>query len=449
VSEGSSSSLRAVLDRRLEALGRSRVAFGFAFLAFVVYLASNPIHDNLYSHYVWQADAWLHGRFDIAWPASSGAIRNDYYHDILPAPGRPGLGQIPYPPLPAVILLPFVAALGLGTDAEFIAAAFGALNAALAWLVASRLTSRPTTALAAAVFFAFGTVAWIAGARGTTWYFAHDVAMTGTFVAILATLAGADRTPRARDPVRLRIAAGTLLGLAALARLTSVFGAPFLLVAQGDDGPVGTPIQRLRAAAPTAIGVAAPIAALVAYNVVSSGQLFQPAYDELYRTETPAIESLRHLDWNIVDPRYVPQNLVIMLFEPPALTRQCGILPLSRECPDAARTLTLTPDPLGMSLLLTSPGWLIGLAALRHPRTRIAVAAAVAVGAIALVDLMHFSQGWVQFGYRFSNDWAPFGLVLVALGLERLGLRRLTLALIAVSVLVTLWGVYWSELFGW
>jgi hypothetical protein len=62
---------------------------------------------------------------------------------------------------------------------------------------------------------------------------------------------------------------------------------------------------------------------------------------------------------------------------------------------------------------------------------------------------MHFSQGWVQFGYRFSNDWAPFGLVLVTLGLERLGLRRATVALIAISVLVNLWGVYWAEVLGW
>ena len=29
---------------------------------------------------------------------------------------------------------------------------------------------------------------------------------------------------------------------------------------------------------------------------------------------------------------------------------------------------------------------------------------------------MHFSQGWVQFGYRFSNDVVPFALVLVAIG---------------------------------
>ena len=47
----------------------------------------------------------------------------------------------------------------------------------------------------------------------------------------------------------------------------------------------------------------------------------------------------------------------------------------------------------------------------------------LAVGFIAFVNLMHFSQGWVQFGYRFSNDAAPFALVLVALGFERLTVR--------------------------
>ena len=32
---------------------------------------------------------------------------------------------------------------------------------------------------------------------------------------------------------------------------------------------------------------------------------------------------------------------------------------------------------------------------------------------------MHFSQGWVQFGYRFSNDFVVFALPLVALGMRQ------------------------------
>jgi len=416
------------LDARLERAGPLRVALALFLFALAVYLVSNPGRSNLYAHYVWQADAWLHGRFAIAWPVAEGAVRNDNYHDVVPVPGEPGRAWIPFPPLPAIVLLPAVAAFGLSTDAELIAACIGALNAGLAWLVARRLARRPSVALAAAVFFSFGTVAWIAAARGSTWYLAHDLAITFTFLAIAAGLAGR------------QFRAGLLLGVATLARLTAAFGAPFVLFTA--RGPVW------RRALVTGAGVALPIALLLAYNVASTGQLFHPAYGELYRTELPAMPALHHPDWFIVDPRYVPQNLAIMLLQPPRLDRQCGFFPLQRDCPDRG-TVTVVPDALGMSLLLTSPGWLLALPALRRPRSDAVIGCALAIAALALVDLMHFSQGWVQFGYRFSNDWAPFGLVLVTISLERIGLRRTALVLIGVSVLVNLWGVYWAEVFGW
>ena len=63
---------------------------------------------------------------------------------------------------------------------------------------------------------------------------------------------------------------------------------------------------------------------------------------------------------------------------------------------------------------------------------------------------MHFSQGWVQFGYRFSNDYAPFALLLVALGIEAGGrLRRIGYGLIALSIAIVAWGVTWGHLLGW
>jgi hypothetical protein len=72
---------------------------------------------------------------------------------------------------------------------------------------------------------------------------------------------------------------------------------------------------------------------------------------------------------------------------------------------------------------------------------------------IAILNLMHFSQGWVQFGYRFSNDFAPFALVLVTLGIAWLSRRSAGLALaavlVAVSVVVNAWGVYWGVVLGW
>jgi hypothetical protein len=415
------------LDRRLERAGPLGVALALGAFALAVYLASNPVRSDVYAHYVWQADAWLHGRTEIAWPVSDGRVRNDYYHDVVPVPGKPGFAQIPFPPLPAVVLLPAVALFGLNTDAELVAAFVGALNAALAWLVAYRLARRPSVALVAAAFFAFGTVAWVAAARGSTWYLAHDLAITFSLLAVLAALAGH------------QVRAGLALGVATLARLTVTFGAPFVLVNGSGTAP--------RRTLATLAGLAPPIAFLVLYNLASTGQVLQPGYDELYRTETPPVAGLYHPDWLLVDPRYIPQNLAIMLFEPPRLEPQCAVVPLQR-CAHPS-TVTLVPDPLGMSVLLTSPGWLLALAALRRPRSSLVIGSALAIGAIAIVDLMHFSQGWVQFGYRFSNDWAPFGLVLVTIGLDRIGLRRGAVALIALSVVVNLWGVAWAEVFGW
>ena len=113
------------------------------------------------------------------------------------------------------------------------------------------------------------------------------------------------------------------------------------------------------------------------------------------------------------------------------------------------------PRDTGMSVLLTSPAYLLAIPVLGlFSRSRIVTGAVLAVGAIALFDLIHFSQGWVQFGYLFSNDAAPFAVVLVALGFERLAVRRrwgmlLGMSLVVVSLAINAWGVIWSRSLGW
>ncbi|HEX7222647.1 MAG TPA: hypothetical protein VF231_05320, partial [Candidatus Limnocylindrales bacterium] len=85
-------------------------------------------------------------------------------------------------------------------------------------------------------------------------------------------------------------------------------------------------------------------------------------------------------------------------------------------------------------------------------RSRVVTGAALAVLVVAIFNLMHFSQGWVQFGYRFSLDFVPWALLLVALGLERvrsgLGIA-VAVGLVAVSIAVNAWGVVWGGILGW
>jgi hypothetical protein len=40
-------------------------------------------------------------------------------------------------------------------------------------------------------------------------------------------------------------------------------------------------------------------------------------------------------------------------------------------------------------------------------------------------------------------------MVLVALGIARLGVRPLSVALVAASVAINAWGVYWGLVLGW
>lgn len=424
-------------------------------VALVVYVGSNPARADRYDHFVWQADAFLHGRSEIAYPVSEGPHRNDHFQDVLPLPD--GLGQIPFPPLPALVLLPFVAVFGLGTNGAAVAAVLGAVNVALCWAMLLCVTPRRGAALLGTLFYGFGTVAWYAAMLGTTWFLAHVVASTFLFLAISVAVR-ADPGLRGRVAASLdgrvpgrglarQLGAGLLFGTAALARLTVILGAPFFVFVGGGG-------SWLRRALSAGVGAAIPVGLLLAYNVATTGHLFHPAYEYLYQVEYRPRPELINPDWGIEDLRYVPQNAGIMLAWPPQW-------PLSEDpaCAgrpfDLGRVLTtdcpvLRPDPLGMSILLTSPAYLLALPVLLFGwRRRLVAGAALAVLAIALIDLMHFSQGWVQFGYRFSNDFAPFAVILVTLGIARRGIGLLSLGLVALSVAINAWGVWWGVTLGW
>ncbi|HEX5451405.1 MAG TPA: hypothetical protein VFW86_03365, partial [Candidatus Limnocylindrales bacterium] len=212
------------------------------------------------------------------------------------------------------------------------------------------------------------------------------------------------------------------------------------------------------------IGAAIPLALLLGYNVATTGHLFHPGYEYQYRLEANGYQALGYNpDWDIEDARYLPQNLGILLFSTPAILPDhpsefnTFADPNQDLCtgPDAARGLfdeqcpLAAPNQIGMSIFLTSPAFLLGAFAFRR-RSRLVAGSFFAVGFIAFVNLMHFSQGWVQFGYRFSNDFVPFALPLVALGMARRGgVGYLGAALVGISILVNLWGVIWGNILGW
>jgi len=556
-------------------------------LCLVAYILTNPDRRNYYVHFVTQAQAWLDGHTSIPLPD---------YQDTMPilnaAGESTGQGIIPFPPFPALVLLPFVSVWGAATNQQLLATIFGAIDVGIAYWILGFLPIRQAIRGLTALFLGLGTVLWYASALGTTWYFAHVVAvgclllavglalsadsdaaepqpfsqgvasarhfewpgtsslmmlaLLGAVGGLFFALAGAGTTAAAlaavgvllmvmvagltvlvtgrlvvlapwtalvilgvafpvvllvgaksasvlvvadvvafgavaalvvlsiRSPSRIdgalgafwemlaqpesrQVAAGILFGLAVTARLTIVFGIPFFVLVGGGG-------SWLRRGVLAGAGAAIPLVALLVYTFASTGHLFNPAYDYLYHQEL-GYGTMFGLDYNprfsIEDLGYIPHNIGIFLLGMPSLlptqlpndgalvctaNQSRGLFDLS--CPIAL------PSALGMSVLLTSPAYLLAAVAFMPARLRqldrATVGAAIAVLAIAFVNLMHFSQGWVQFGYRFSNDFAPFALILVALGASRLGRWwPLLPALVTISIAVNLWGVLWGVLLGW
>ena len=438
------------------------VGLGLVLACLVLYQLTRPAEQVIYNHFAWQAQAWLEGRLSIEYPvaASVAGPGNDYFNDVIPvvaAAGLPtGRGMIPFPPLPAVVLLPFVVVLGLAVDQGLLAAIIGALDVAVALWVLGRLGVRPALRVLLTLFVGAGAALWYAASLGSTWYFAHVVAVGLTLGAVGLALDGArpraGRDRAARQPLLdgRQVAAGFLLGLAATARLTVAFGFPFLLLVGGGGWR--------RRGGSAAIGMAIPIIGLLAYNLVATGSLFSPVYEALYRYEVLAYPELDyHAAWSLQDVRYIPQNLGLMLFGLPTLMPHCdpGAVRLAWSATGCSWVI---PEQTGMSVLLASPAWLLAMPSFALLRDRRVGGALLATLAIAVVNLAHFSQGWVQFGYRFSLDFAPFLLVAVALGAERLlgsrgasrrGRIAVVVSLVVLSVAIQAWGIAWARTLGW
>ncbi len=459
------------------------IAIGAAFVVAALAAYWLPGSPRCYDHFVWQAMAFLQGRSAFPWPIPGPFCTpgvNEWMQDVYPVRGPggslTGFALLPFPPLPAVALVPFVAIWGLETDIRAVSVIFGAIGVGLAWWALGRLPVSRRIRAATTAFFAFGTVFWYAAQLGTTWFFAHVIAVDCLLLAIGVALGGDpaadddvdDLGPGSlarsaidalRRPVQLldsrQLAAGFLFGLACTARLSVVFGAPFLLF-------VGSGGSWLRRGLSAGLGAALPIAGLLAYNVATTGQLIHPGYDYQYHLEAIGYPGLHYNPaWSLEDVRYVTQNLRIMFLNLPVLfpDHVPSAVSVGRDLctdPGAVRGLfdpscpIALPDDVGTSILLSSPGYLLAIPALLGGRSRLVAGAFLAVLAIAIFNLMHFSQGWVQFGYRFSNDFAPFAILLVAIGLARRGrVGLLGAGLIGLSIAANLWGVIWGNVLGW
>ena len=428
---------------------RTRTALTFVAvfaLAFLVYYFAAPIMNghkptNWLNFYVHLAKAMTEGSFDLREVGLTGAEHPDLFT-------RENGVFLPYGPTPALLLLPSVLIFGLNDTTQWLHSMIvGAINVALVWYILRLLRVSVTTQLLIVPFFAFGTANFYSATTGTIWFYNHVVAVMFILLAITMFLRGF-------SPFLV----AACLGLAMLARQPAVLAVPFFVyIMVRERHPTVFDLNWLRDRATMqrvllfGAGLAPFVFLFFLYNYVRFDDIFETGLDDLYDKYQGQVLTLylRDVDisdrFAIWDVRNIPLHLYTMFLLPPTFAPPPFVDPATYD-----NATWIRPSEYGMSILLTSSPFIYAAFVRRHEVLR--NACWITIPLVAIPTLLYFSQGWVQFGYRYLMDYLPFLMILTALGFEDNQSRSsfwLKVVLVVASVAIGFWGRYWGTRLGW
>ena len=348
-------------------------------------------------HYVFLADAFVHGRFDLAdEPPCPEECDWTYYQ---------GHWTVAFPPMPAILMLPFVAWAGTGFNDVAFTVLLGALNIALVYdllpslgrSVSPGFETSPRVRLALILLFGFGTVHWWVASVGQVWFTAQIVAVTFLLLALREAFA------RGRP-----ILVAAWLALSALARPPVLLALPVFLWLLSPANPP-------RRLALGAIPLALAGAFMAWYDWARFGNPFELGYRYMQIEHLLEVTLQEHGPFSLA---YLGQNLHYAFLDVPRLS---------------ARWPFVIMDGWGLSIFISSPALLLLFAAPWRQKT--AQASGLAAGLVAVPSLLYYNSGYLQAGYRYALDFLPFLVILVALA-ARGRLTRLAATLVILSLLM-------------
>jgi len=379
------------------------------FLGAIVALAFAHGRVTPYDNYVLLAHQLLQGRLwiDPVWPGPEiDAVLFDGHRYIV------------NDPVPAILMLPLVAIVGVNANQTLLACLLCGVATGAAWALLERLGVTSRVAVWLVVFFLAGTDLLWCSMLGDVWFVAETSAVAFMLLA-LCELVGKRR--------------GWLVALwCALAlgsRFTLVMALPVVLwwlwhgFAERDLRPVP---ERLRTVL-AFTGSLLPFFALwVAYNVARWHVPWDAGHTIFYHQD-PFMGSLIGSPFGLEN---VPTELYSFFVAPPRLH---PVFPY------------VEPLAFGTALWFTSPALLTALLA-REPR-RLVVSLWIATVLVAGPSLLYYANGGSQFGMRHALDFEPFLLALMGLATRsNLGvLWRFAQGLIVFSAAVGIYGCwYWN-----
>lgn len=321
---------------------------------------------------------------------------------------------ISFPPFPAVVMVPFVAIWGYFTNDVLITILIAGINAVLIFLMLQQLVRRGYAArttreqLWFVALFAFGTVTYFSSIRGEVWFTALVIGLSLNIAYLMAAL-------DARHPVL----AGVFLALGFATRTPILFAGMFFatqlfIPASGDHYSWGTRLKKvvLFALPCLVVGVG-----LMIYNEARFERFGE--FGHSYLAEGTRDSIRRH---GLFSFWFLNRNLSAMFTNMPVFTATAPYIHITRH---------------GLGLLATTPVFFL-LFRPKPGNRRLIVALVATIVATVVPALLYQNTGWAQFGYRFSLDWTPFMIALLAI--DSRPITKKYVGLILFSILVNLFG---------
>lgn len=359
--------------------------------------------DN--NHFAFLADAWLHGRQALAGMPPQHSQGNDWAL-------FEGKWYVSFPPFPALLMTPMVALAGDPDnfrDAQFIVWLAG-IGPAVLFLVLEKLrrTGRSERSeiddIRLALLFAFGTVYFFTAVQGTVWYAAHVVGVGLAAVFVLVSL----------DAERPMLA-GLLLGMMFMTRVTTSLVAVFFafeaIRASCKDGELSFAALDRGALTKRIVRFSIPVVATIVLASYYNWTRFHTSSPTAFGHEFLQVGwQARIQRWGLFSYHYLGRNLAAMF---------AGLPWVAPAAQKASFGAPFKINGHGLALWFTTPiyVWLL------HPKkwSWVAWGALAAAAGPMVMNLLYQNSGWVQFGYRFSNDYAILLFVLLAVGGRKLG----------------------------
>jgi hypothetical protein len=382
--------------------GAPRRAWLAGFVGFAISAAFAHGRSSVYNNYVLFADALLHGRLWIDWPGP--------YIDAVLFDGH---RYIVNDPLPGIMLLPFVAIWHTATNQTVLACVLAGVGTGAAWQLARNLGASVSDAAWLAAFMLLGTDFMWCAMLGDVWYIAH-VSCTAFLLLALCEVAGRGRS----------WLVAVYFALACGSRFTVILTLPafgYWLAAGFDRAK-----RDLRALVPAAATLV-PFGALwVGYNLARWHVPWDSGHTIFFHQDA-FVGSTVGSPFEVAN---VPGQAWSFFVQWPQFT---GAWPYA------------IPPLSGTALTWTSPALVLAFFVRRPLPLVVSLWCATVLAAIP--NFMYYVNGSIQFGMRHALDFEPFLYVLMVLASRR-GLHPVGRVLIAISVLMGIWGsCYWDAVY--